>query len=258
MRWKRLFYYLIINILVSACTVLSVLYAWERWRPQPEIATLLQIQTEIAPPTTPPAQQGTPPLETPQATRPEYDTHIVEAGETLSGIALLYDVSIDDLLLLNNLADPDSLDVGDVLLIPRPGEAVVAPTATERPPTRTPVPAPTLEDEGTATPAPGEPELQILTVIGAGELQDERVVIRQNGEGLVALQGWTLADSDGNVFVFPQVSLFKDGAITVYTRAGTSSVVELYWGLTEAIWESGEVVALADPDGNIVAAFQVP
>ena len=258
MRWKRLFYYLIINVLVSACTMVAVLYAWERWRPQPQSATLLQIQTEIAPPQQSPAAGGTVVPGPSETSQPAFETHIVEAGETLSAIALQYDVSIEDILQLNDLADPDSIDVGDVLLIPRPGEALPAASATPRPPTRTPLPAPTLGQVASATPAAGEPELQILTVIGAGELQDERVVIRQNGEGLVALQGWRLQDSDANVFVFPQVSLFKDGAITVYTRTGTNSVVELYWGLAQAIWQPGEVVSLVDPDGNIVAAFQVP
>ncbi len=28
--WKRLLYYLMINVLVSACTILTILVAWER------------------------------------------------------------------------------------------------------------------------------------------------------------------------------------------------------------------------------------
>ena len=32
-RWKRLFYYLLINVLVSACTTLAVLAFWERTHP---------------------------------------------------------------------------------------------------------------------------------------------------------------------------------------------------------------------------------
>ncbi len=258
MRWKRLFYYLIINVLVSACTVLTVLYAWERWRPEPQIATLLQIQTEIAPAVASPTAAGTAGPGASGTSEPAYETHIVAAGETLSGIALQYDVSIDDILAFNDLANPDSLDVGDVLLIPLPGALLPTPSPTTRPPTRTPLPAPTLGAIPSATPAAGAPDLQILTVIGAGELQVERVVIRQNGEGLVALQGWRLQDSDGNVFVFPQVSLFKDGAITVFTRSGSNSVVELYWGLAEPVWSPGEVVSLVDPDDNIVAAYQIP
>jgi len=261
MRWKRLFYYLLINILVSACTMVAVLYAWERYRPQQD--SIFSFPTpaaaaESSGSRTSSAQEAIAAEPALSATPLTFETHSVQAGETLSGIAALYDVSTEELIALNNLDNPDTLEVGQVLLIPIPGVTIPTQTPTIAPPTRTPLPAPTLEVAGTPTTVPGDPDLQILTVVGAGELQDERVVIRQNGEGLVVLLGWQLQDSDGNVFTFPQVSLFKDGAITVYTKAGTSSVVELYWGLSEAIWASGEVVSLVDPDGNIVSAFQVP
>lgn len=47
--------------------------------------------------------------------------HIVAAGETLFGIARLYDASMDAIVRANSLADPRNIFVGQRLLIPNPG-----------------------------------------------------------------------------------------------------------------------------------------
>jgi LysM repeat protein len=46
--------------------------------------------------------------------------HTVVAGETLSIIAARYGVTIEDLVAANGLADPNQLEVGQVLRIPQP------------------------------------------------------------------------------------------------------------------------------------------
>jgi LysM repeat protein len=45
-------------------------------------------------------------------------THTVAAGESVSSISALYNVSQDELLELNGIDDPDSLFAGQELLIP--------------------------------------------------------------------------------------------------------------------------------------------
>lgn len=100
--------------------------------------------------------------------------------------------------------------------------------------------------------------LEIDSVIGNGVLQTERVLIEHIGEKEISLSGWQLQDQDGNVFTFPALTMFRGGAVTVYTRAGTSTVVELYWGLEEPIWQSGERAFLLDPDGTVQAVYEVP
>ena len=45
-------------------------------------------------------------------------THVVEAGESISSIAELYNVSQDELLELNGIDDANSLFAGQELLIP--------------------------------------------------------------------------------------------------------------------------------------------
>jgi LysM repeat protein len=44
--------------------------------------------------------------------------HIVQAGETLYRIALLYSTTYQELAAYNNLANPDDIEVGQALLIP--------------------------------------------------------------------------------------------------------------------------------------------
>ena len=45
-------------------------------------------------------------------------TYTVKPGDTLSGIADLFGITVDDLVRANNIADPNSLQVGQVLIIP--------------------------------------------------------------------------------------------------------------------------------------------
>ena len=50
--WKRLFYYLIINVMVSACTMVSVLYLWQNYQseiPFLNVANPLALITPLSP-----------------------------------------------------------------------------------------------------------------------------------------------------------------------------------------------------------------
>jgi len=47
------------------------------------------------------------------------DVHIVQAGESLLSIALLYGVTVDELQTANDLDNPDSIYVGQELIIPK-------------------------------------------------------------------------------------------------------------------------------------------
>ena len=99
---------------------------------------------------------------------------------------------------------------------------------------------------------------QILSVIGAGTLSIETVVIDYNGKGEIDLTNWHLKDSDGNVYTFPHLKLFEGGAVQVYTASGTNSPISLYWGLRQAIWQSGEIAELTDPQDNPIDTYSVP
>ena len=82
--------------------------------------------------------------------------------------------------------------------------------------------------------------VKISSVVGAGTLGAEIVVVKFEGEGQLDLASWQLKDEDGNTFKFPQLTLYPNGAVQVHTITGTDTVIDLYWGIGEAVWSSGE------------------
>ena len=100
--------------------------------------------------------------------------------------------------------------------------------------------------------------VEIVSVVGAGTLSAEVVVVHYNGEGELGLANWQLKDDNGNTFTFPQLILYTDGAVQVHTAPGSDTVVDLYMGLRDPIWESGEVAKLFDPQDNLRAIYRVP
>ena len=45
-------------------------------------------------------------------------TYVVQPGDTLNAIAAAFDVSVEDLMRVNEISDPGTLQVGQVLIIP--------------------------------------------------------------------------------------------------------------------------------------------
>jgi len=121
---------------------------------------------------------------------------------------------------------------------------------------------PPLQGESAAPvetlPPDAEVPVEIVSVVGAGTLSAEVVVVRYNGEGELGLANWQLKDDNGNTFTFPQLILYTDGAVQVHTASGSDTVVDLYMGLRDPIWESGEVAKLFDPQDNLRAIYRVP
>jgi Lamin Tail Domain len=100
--------------------------------------------------------------------------------------------------------------------------------------------------------------LNIVGVIGVGNLQDERMVIQNNGTAESELTGWTLTDNKGLVYTFPQLMLYPGAKVQVHTASGTDSPTDLYWGRTSPVWASGELVALNDTSNIVRAFYRVP
>ena len=111
---------------------------------------------------------------------------------------------------------------------------------------------------------PANPDLQtdipvnISSVVGAGAPDSEIVVVKFEGEGQLDLASWQLKDEDGNTYTFPKLTLYPSGAVQVHTVAGTDTVIDLYWGIGEAVWSSGENARLFDAQGNLRAVYRVP
>ena len=65
-------------------------------------------------------------------------THVVQAGDTLGGIAELYDVSMADIVAANNIANVDVLEVGQSLIVKAGAAAETAPSDSTTPDTTAP------------------------------------------------------------------------------------------------------------------------
>ena len=100
--------------------------------------------------------------------------------------------------------------------------------------------------------------VKISSVVGAGTLNSEIVVVKFEGEGQLDLASWQLKDEKGNTFKFPKLILYPNGAVQVHTITGTDTVIDLYWGLGDAVWSSGENARLFDAQGNLRAVYRVP
>lgn len=48
-------------------------------------------------------------------------TYVVESGDTLSAIAQRFDTTVEAIVEANDIADPDSIDIGDEFVIPSGG-----------------------------------------------------------------------------------------------------------------------------------------
>ncbi len=135
MSFRQMLPFFLLNIVVSAVVVLSILFWWDSRGPGGELAAgataaalpegVLATPNIAAPPS------GTVPVESaPSASEPVL--HTVQSGETLNMISQQYDVSVDDIMAANDMTDPNFIGVGQQLTIPVGGlpEPTVAPTET--------------------------------------------------------------------------------------------------------------------------------
>lgn len=223
--WKRLLPYLLLNILVSACTTLAVVYTWDRVRTG-SVSFLPSGEglPAEAPSATQPVELASPPAPT-----PSYTLYQVTTNQTLSEIAEQFGIDLQALLDANGIPADQVLGAGEALLIPS-----------------TPVPL-------------VEAQVEVVGVIGAGDLGSERVVIRQFGEGQASLLGWQLQENDGATYTFPGLQLAKDGSqVELFSRAGVDSAAALYWNLEEPIWQPGDTITLRDAEGTLHSTYTVP
>ena len=115
-----------------------------------------------------------------------------------------------------------------------------------------------LPDTATTVPGTGSLAVSITSVSGTGALDDEQVVIQNNGSQELILTGWTLKDSKGIIYTFPQLTLFPGGTAQVHTKTGIDKLPDLYWGRSAPVWQSGELAALYDAQNIARAFYRVP
>ena len=206
--------------------------------------------------------------------------HIVAEGEFPGSIAADFGADVFALLAVNNLDEESAtlLQIGDQLVIPLEGcsllndiEATVVEVAEDDAEATDEATdgettggtngesSPALTPTVTLAPTAINAQVEITNITGAGDITTEAVIIRNLGNTL-NLSGWTLSDGDGNTFVFPdERRLFSNASLTINTRSGQNTPVVLHWGLDQAVFgELGDVIVLADEDGEVQATLRRP
>jgi hypothetical protein len=107
-------------------------------------------------------------------------------------------------------------------------------------------------------PALDRKTIEIQNVIVPGDLQNERVVIKNVSDFQIDLDGWVLQDQQNHSYMFPSMILYPGGAVSVWSRAGTNLALELYWGSDTSVWVNGEKVKLLDPQNNLRSEYLIP
>ena len=261
-----------VNVVISAAVVFGILVATGRvslGRPAPTEPTAPSPTASLADATPLGPAEPEEVLDDPQGSGNAVPTpfvHVVQEGDTLSGIALKYGVGLDELIAANELVNPDLLRLGQEIMVPSLGSGL---------PTMTPVPDATAEpiatdsmepsapepaEVGTPVPTPttsGPPLIEIAQVLGSSILGEEIVVIRNRG-GAASLQGWTLAGGPGRSFGFPALTLYTDAEVRLHSKTGTSGPSDLYWGLVEPAWHAGELITLRDARDEVIDTYIVP
>jgi len=269
MRTRTWIAFIAVNVIVSATVMLLVLTIWNRVNDAHSAndanereAADITISARLTPSLLPNEanEEGTPaaPAVAPSPA-PAEQHYVVQPGDTLLGIAGRYGIPLEELMRANGISDPNLLQAGQTLVIPTDGSP-------EPPALATTSPTPTSDAVGGATLPPaliptitpsGEPVVQIGQVLGSGELAGEVVVIRNLG-GLVNLSQWTLSDAAGNVFTFPDISLFPNVQMRIHSTGGRSTPSDLYWGRETPAWDGGELITLRDAQGNVIDTYIVP
>jgi HKD family nuclease len=124
-------------------------------------------------------------------------------------------------------------------------------------PEPTPSPSPTDTPVPTETPKPADIQITYIEFNPAGDdVQGEYVRIEnQGGEGQ-ALTNWSLRDEANHVFTFPSFSLGAGAVVQVWTKSGSNTTTDLYWGSGSAIWNNtGDTAYLQDQDANLVDTY---
>jgi hypothetical protein len=164
---------------------------------------------------------------------------VVQAGDSLLGIADRFGVSVAAIVSANKLDNPDFVFSGQRLIIPS-GDA--------------PLPA------ATATPiaASVNTGIRLTAVESPGVLATEAINVGNDSDLAVNLQGWRLEREAGPTYTFGNLLLFPGSGIKLHSGGGTDTSVDVYWNQAANVWTTGAVARLINPQGVEVSRLTVP
>jgi LysM repeat protein len=160
-------------------------------------------------------------------------TYTVKSGDTLSAIALQFNLTVDQLLAFNNITKDTALQVGQVLIVG------AAPATATPEPTAAPTPEPTsAAPEPTSTPAVSASGVCLLAFN-----DDNDNGVRDNDEALVANVQFEVKGADGTAVAMYSsdgqqephcLKNLADGRYTVDATlpAGRKATTEVQWSLS--------------------------
>ncbi len=87
-------------------------------------------------------------------------------------------------------------------------------------------------------------------------MDNEYVLIENQGPGDQAMTGWTLSDENNNTYFFlAGFTLHRGQDIHVWTKSGTSTNIDLYWGRDNGVWGKDDTAYLRDNTGTMIDSF---
>ena len=87
-------------------------------------------------------------------------------------------------------------------------------------------------------------------------LDNEYVLIENQGLGDQSMAGWTLSDESDNTYFFPAGFILRRGQdIHVWTKSGTNTDTDLYWGRGSGVWGQDDTAYLRDNTGMVIDFF---
>lgn len=252
---SQIVFVVLLNALISFAIALAVVWIVDARRPDPEQLAALNstptpslavlAQTTAAQPAdssnaAPTVAQSEQPAPT-ETALPSGQTveYVVQSGDTLAVIAAKLGTNQDAIIKANNIADPNLLYVGQRLTITSGNVAGSA-------------------AEPTVPPTPSGAGLRIQSVSAMGDLANEVVEIVNDGDQPYALQGWRLQKEGGAEYTFGGVQLFQGAGIKIFSGNGSDNSISRYWNQPAALWQSGAVAKLVNPQGTVVTSYTVP
>ncbi len=103
-----------------------------------------------------------------------------------------------------------------------------------------------------------EQVIEVQAVIVPGDLESERVLIRSVSASALQLSGWVVSNGKGEEYSFPSLTLYPGGVIALYTKSGTDTALEVYWGLDKAAWKNSATVTINDSAGHVRVEYDIP
>lgn len=183
----------------------------------------------------------------------EQTTYTVEQGDILSTIAGRFNVTVDELVEINRLSNPNSIYVGQSLVVPVRGDSIEVENDSGGE-------ASAESADSTADDAVSPPSAQSLA-IGAienvGTAEEAVFLINDTNRGF-SLEGWQIEKENGPTYDFDDLQLLPGNGLRVFSGSGENSTVARYWGRDGALWEPGSVAILTNEQGEVVDRYTVP